>query len=379
VSTGTAALRAIRAWSAGAWSVPVICAAAALALGGGAAAAAADGQGVTVLVHLSSEDSIGRLVPPSFVRVQPGAHYDGVYFYAVARDPLGQGVAHGLIDRTSYRYGHPGYGWLAWIASGGGRPGAVPYALLAVSLLAFGVGGFAASVLARELGLSAWWGLSAALNPGLLLAVTLDTAETVSLAVVLLAVLAWLRGRWAPAAAAIAAACFTKEPLLLVPAGIFVWEAVRFLRGRHPARLLPQLGALVLGPALYAGWLLYCRLTFGSLPLTGTDELAAPFSGWASTLHRAASKTMSEDPQIGMLAPAVVVALGGLFVIGSVRALRLQSPLDAIFVAFAVLAFCTDWFVLLYPKDMLRVFVVPLGLAPFVFARVRVPDDRAPG
>ena len=52
--------------------------------------------------------------------------YDGAYFYAIARDPLARGEAHSMIEEAPYRYGHPAYGWLAWLASGGGRPAAVP-------------------------------------------------------------------------------------------------------------------------------------------------------------------------------------------------------------------------------------------------------------
>src|SRR5207248_2841420 len=90
------------------------------------------GRGVTALVHLSGGDPLSRLVTRSFSFVPGDAHYDGVYFYAIARDPLARGIAHKLIDSSAYRYGHPGYGWLAWLASAGGRPGAIPYALVLV-------------------------------------------------------------------------------------------------------------------------------------------------------------------------------------------------------------------------------------------------------
>ena len=38
----------------------------------------------------------------------------------------------------------------------------------------------------------------------------------------------------------------------------------------------------------------------------------------------------------------------------------------AAFVAFAVLALCTNWLVLLFPKDLLRTAALPLALIPFV-------------
>ena len=53
-----------------------------------------------------------------------------------------------VVARGAYYWGHPAYGWLAWLASAGGRPGAVPDALLVVGLLSIFVAGAAASLLA---------------------------------------------------------------------------------------------------------------------------------------------------------------------------------------------------------------------------------------
>ena len=42
--------------------------------------------------------------------------YDGAYFYAIARDPIATGQAHRLLNEAPYYWGHPAYGWLAWLA-----------------------------------------------------------------------------------------------------------------------------------------------------------------------------------------------------------------------------------------------------------------------
>ncbi|MGH2757231.1 MAG: hypothetical protein ACRDI3_05530, partial [Actinomycetota bacterium] len=84
------------------------------------------------LVRMSAEEPMAGLAvrnDPDFKFVHPQAHYDGVYFYAVAVDPFARGEAHELIDKSAYRYGHAGYGWLAWIVSLGSA-GAVPLALM---------------------------------------------------------------------------------------------------------------------------------------------------------------------------------------------------------------------------------------------------------
>jgi hypothetical protein len=82
----------------------------------------------SVLVRMSGTEplaAVARSTDPSFVFVEPGAHYDGVYFYAIARDPFALGPEHTRIDHSTYHYGHAAYGWLAWLLSGG-QPGLVP-------------------------------------------------------------------------------------------------------------------------------------------------------------------------------------------------------------------------------------------------------------
>src|SRR6478735_9776866 len=74
----------------------------------------------SALVKLSTADRLApdaRLTDPSFVLVKPEAHYDGVYYYAIARDPLLGGDANTKIDQAAYRYGHPMVGWMARVVS----------------------------------------------------------------------------------------------------------------------------------------------------------------------------------------------------------------------------------------------------------------------
>ncbi len=366
--------------------VPLLCAAMAATLGLLVASAAAHGQGVTLLVHMSAGEPVAQLVHPPFSFVSRGAHYDGVYYYAVARDPLARGQAHQLLDNASYRYGHPGYGWLAWIASGGGRPAAVPYALLMMSVLGLAVAGAAASVLARDLGMSPWWGLSVALNPGLLFVVTVDASETVGLAFALLAVLAWTRERWLLAGLAIAAGCFTKEPLILVPVALVVWEGVEWARRGRPLELLQRIGAIVAGPVLYAIWVAYVGWVFTIFPFEQIHQVVAPPSGWLDTLKRAAGFTVAGvEPQVSMVTPALLVSLAGLLVLGLAKAVRCRHPLDPIFVLMAIIAFSSNWLVLLFPKDLLRTVAIPLALLPFVIGgservttAAREPEPESP-
>jgi hypothetical protein len=331
------------------------------------AIASTNGRNATALVRMSNADPMSALTPPGFSFVAPGAHYDGVYYYAIARDPLARGQAHTLIDKAAYRYGHPAYGWLAWLGSGGGQPVAVPYALVVIGLLGLGLAAAAASLLAVDLGMSAWWGLSVALNPGLLFAVSADCSEPVALALVLVATLAWTRKRWLLAGIAMALGCFTKEPLLLVPVALALYEGARWLRsGNRPSHFWRRVAALCVGPVLYLDWLAYCECVFNRLPSSGINQVAFPFTGWVTTVRDAWGELTYGNSQAGSVTAPLLVAFGGVLVIGLVRAVRLRGPTDAIFIALAILAFCTNWLVLLFPKDFLRTAALPLALVPFV-------------
>src|SRR5262249_58629268 len=105
-----------------------------------------------MLVHVGSAEpmaSVARATDPHFALVPNQSHYDGVYYYAIGRDPLAQGREHTLIDRPAYRYGHPGFGWLGWRASAGQAP-ALPDALLAVALACAAGAGAAAALFAAR-------------------------------------------------------------------------------------------------------------------------------------------------------------------------------------------------------------------------------------
>src|SRR2546426_368028 len=81
---------------------------------------AVTGGSTSVLVRMAETErmaQIPRSAGQKFRLVLSSDHYDGVYFYAVAVDPVARGLAHRLIDHGAYRYSHGGYGLLAWLFS----------------------------------------------------------------------------------------------------------------------------------------------------------------------------------------------------------------------------------------------------------------------
>lgn len=88
------------------------------------------------LLSVASTDPLSALLlplSPDFRFTVASDHYDGVYFLAMALDPLALGDAHNLIDLGAYRYGHPLRGWLAMLLSLG-QPAALPWAFWTISV-----------------------------------------------------------------------------------------------------------------------------------------------------------------------------------------------------------------------------------------------------
>jgi hypothetical protein len=349
-----------------------------IALACGLAAVAAAAAGVFVSLHRQNDDltalirihdtlplaKLAQRDDPGFDLRSNSGFYDGAYFYAIARDPLATGEAHTLIDEAPYRYGHPAYGWLAWLASGGGRPDAVPAALLVVGLLAIFVAGLAASLLAVALGWTPWGGLAVGLNPGLLFAVNVDTTEPLGAALLLVGLLAYRRDRRALAFAMFVALCFVKEPLVLVPIAIAAWDV---WRRRRP----PILAAAVV-PVV--AWWLYLRLQLGAFPFgQGTQRLTAPFLGWARALTAASAQSWDpgvDTAQLGQAAIPLILVAGMLILVAGTRALRLVTAVDVALLVLAALYACGSTNAFQYPKDLIREPALVLLLVPFVLARV---------
>lgn len=363
---------------------PWVCALGALIVSGVAVAAllTSPGSNLTSLLRMTPTEpmaDIARQVEDD-LRFVPAGHYDGVYYYAIAIDPLATGEAHEVIDLGSHRYGHPGYGWLAWLASLG-NPDWVPQALLGLSLVGMATAAFFASVLSRELGLGPWGGVFITLNPGLIFSVTTDTSEAVTMALLVVSLLLWFRNQQRAAAILLACLCFFKFQMLLVPIGLGLWEIVRYLRGDREASLWRPLRLLALGPVLFLVWLRYVYARFGEIPTSGGDEfLSLPFVGWFDTMARLGRVAeMSETlVQISSAELPLIVVLLAAFVVGIVRSMRFRHPLDAVFLLQGLFVLLLNWWNLLYPKDMIRALAIPIVLLAAIFVlRDRNTPERA--
>jgi hypothetical protein len=356
--------------------IPLACAVVALAAAGAGVVASLHWQSwdTSALVRMHNNLPLAKLAvrdDPSFRLRGESGFYDGAYFYAIARDPVATGEAHRLLTEAPYYWGHPAYGWLAWVASAGGRPRAVPGALLAVGLLSIFVAGAAASLLAEAVGWSPWGGLVVALNPGLLFAAYSDTSETLGAALLLLGLAAYVRGRRGWAIGLFAALCFVKEPLVLVPLAIGAWEFWR-------TRRFPSVVLAVVPAAL---WWIYLRIHLGAFPFgQGSERLTAPLAGWKRALLDAASQSWNvagDTAQMGEAAVALIIAVGLAILIGGIYALRMRSVVAPAFLSIAILYACITPNGVQYPKDLIRELALVLTLLPFVLAARPTPQEPA--
>jgi len=356
-----------------------------------AALASQDGWFRTsALVKMAGDEplaSLARAADPRFAFVSSQAHYDGVYYYAIARDPFARGTAHTLIDQAPYRYGHPLHGWLAGLLSFGSAR-VVPTALFVLSLGGMALAGWAVSRICAGHGRSPWTGLVVAVCPGLLFAATVSTTETLGAGLVVGALLAWHNDRRGLAGVLLVLCCLDKEQYVTVPIGIAVWEFVRARRRAHqPPAMAPDPGlpdtssargrwpiaatmaVLAAGPVLLALWYGYVHATLHAWPFSyESGNLGPPVTGWLETFKygKALSDGSFEQSQIGAITAPVLIGLAALLLGAACVAIRVRTVLDAPLLGMVAITACQGWRTLLYPHEIFRTPAVVTLLAILV-------------
>lgn len=215
---------------------------------------------------------------------------DGQLFAGQATDPLVRRpeMVRGPESEQAYRYQRPVYGWLGWIASGG-RPGAVAWGLITVTVLSSVLLVVAAARWLLDRGTDPRWALTMLLLPGVFIDLTWIGPEVLATALVVLGLYRWLdvahraepRERDLPADAApdwIAVACFAaaglcRETVLLVP---FVLMVTSALAGRWRRAVGAALAA-----APYVVWVLFLKARIGAWPEGSVEGRLSvlPFGG----------------------------------------------------------------------------------------------------
>src|SRR6266545_2561156 len=220
------------------------------------------------------------------VVIRQGKGYDGQWFLGLAYDPLLRGHLADGFDMPRYRARRPLLAMAGWLLAAG-QPAAVPAALLAVELLAVGVGCAASARLLAAAGLSRWWGLG------------------------------------------FAAAALTKETYLGFAGAAAIWLLLRWGAGLGE-RVRAAATVLVPGTVLLGAWWWYvgAMVPASRTDQAGLESIAAPFVGWGQTLARIAGGSYVPDAPVGVLGPASLVATFALLVVAVVLTLRARTLLD---------------------------------------------------
>lgn len=328
----------------------------------------------SLLLNVADTDQIAGYVKdldPDFQFTTAYDHYDGVYLWTMAHDPLALGQAHDLIDLAAYRYGHPLYSWLAGALSLG-QPQALPWVFWLLSVVSMAAAAVGVSLLARRLGASAWLGLLVAASPGLLFSASTALTEPAQLALTSALLILWLRPRTSPfgLAALSVVLCLTKEQLILVPLTLGLHQLIDAVRrNRRPWRPgFPwgRLLALAAGPLALGAWLYYVRGRFTAEQLAyDSGNVGWPISGWLETFSYAAQLRHGDamSSQVGSTAVPGLLAVAVIVLAGAVIGLLRRDELGLVVLAQAILISTLGWRTLLFPHEMFRIPAMTLLLA----------------
>ncbi|MCI0520883.1 MAG: hypothetical protein L0Z70_11600 [Chloroflexi bacterium] len=282
--------------------------------------------------------------------------YDAQWYYAIALDPFG---AAENLDMPAYRYQRILFPLLARVFSLGQTEG-IPWAMLAINLLAgAGAAGLLAGML-RDRGASPWFGLVFPLSAGSLLAIRMDLLEPLALALGLAGWLACERRKWLPAWLFFALAGLTKEAALVFPLAAAIGQ---FSQGDRRRALF-----LFSSAAAYIVWFLFLQWRLGTSAgamLASTPEWI-PFRGLLA-VEDSASRLVS------LLWAAIPAALGALAAL--ILALRRRTEFTQgdvyLLLGQAALVACAPQLTWVDPLAMLRVSLGVLAALVIWLGRVQ--------
>lgn len=287
---------------------------------------------VSGLIHAAPPWSDPAGLPPEVRSFPEGQGYDGQFFYRMAVDPLSNAeLVNGVrFDAPSLRASRVGYPVAVWVATPGSSR-LVPWAMVAVNVIALAVAVAATGVTLQRLGADPHGAIVVLLLPGAVYGLSMDLADPVALAFIAIGLSCFVCERWFRAGVALAAAVVTRESalaavavlavaLLLEPRGGPGTVRARSATGR---RRLGALMTMALPIVVYLGVQLWVWRRFGSTGFTesGNANFAPPLS------------TLIKEP--GLLIPRDgfstlrVALLAGLVMLFSTGVAQLRRPATA--------------------------------------------------
>lgn len=254
------------------------------------------GRDVTKLMMIGNRFANPAQVPHG-VFIFHYSGYDGQYYYRMALNPANlHHTAFGIHMDSTYRFVRIGYPLLAWLLSFG-QHGLVPYALIAINVVALGVLAWLGGIFAREAGRHAMWGLLMAGYFGFMTGLDRDLTEPLGAVCLLAGILAYRRRHPLLAAVAFAYGCLTRETVLVAPVALGIVRLVQIIRRRaRPG--LEDLAWIVPG-LVFVVWEVILKAATGTFPILSDSSknaglpLVAPLHAVAHNFLHPASPVPS--------------------------------------------------------------------------------------
>lgn len=291
----------------------------------------------------------------------PKNGHDGKYYLIQASDPFYLSPeSHAVyLDRPTYRAQRMLY---PTISGGVGLfgPTTTAWAMIVLNILAIGFGTVMTSLLARELGLSAWFGLAFALNPGVFVSVFVDSAEVFAMAFLMGTLYYMVKGRVGVAAGFMTLSVLSRETMVLAAAGmaVYLWRKER------------KMAFGMLAPFLAVGvWWSYVHLRLGAYDpvVQDTAALGFPFRGFVEAF----GFWIGNPGHLGDLAAGVLLMSVAIAI--SLRTIRSWPLLGLATCGFSLLA------VLMVKEVWAAYFDSMRVLAPLITAYIlMIPTNQGP-
>jgi hypothetical protein len=250
------------------------------------------------LLQPGTDGPAAALIARDFPDIEPpaGLGLDGQQYYAMARAGLDLEAASPSLDRPIYRWQRPLFPLLARVLHPGSGGGAgLVAALFVVGVAALFLGGVAAGWLSTTLGGRPWPAALVPLLPGAWMSLRVTMADSLGMALVLVALALSWRRRPALAIVAGSAAVLTRETAIVVLAG---WAIA------HRSKATALLAGV---PAAVAGaWAVLLRLALPAGRPEKVDELGIPFAGLVGAVRE---HWLTGTNRLGLLSTVLALTL----------------------------------------------------------------------
>ncbi|NEQ81859.1 MAG: hypothetical protein F6K26_16885 [Moorea sp. SIO2I5] len=276
--------------------------------------------------------------------------YDGQQFLTIALDPwLENSGTIEAITPPQYRYRRILYPLLGYLL-GFGNPQLIPYAMVGINCLAIILIVFVSSLYFKRYSDRSWHSLLVLSIPGVWMVLSLSTADLISSLLLVTAIYFYRNEKPIYTAIAIAAACLTRETMLLMWLAILltsIWER----KGR-------QLQHLLWAWIPVAGWAIYVFYRLEAQEnLEGSENFGYPLFGIGQKLINSLTGGLGGKNLFEAYSFALLIAAFVVTILLASQSLRENKVILISAIIYAVLFSMTSMTILGYYLDYSRVYL----------------------